>query len=183
MRNSLSAARLSAAKVSSLVGAVIALLGLSFAMSLGSTAAADPGYPPNDTCTVSTSVNTVQPGQSLTLTGSGFPGGKSVALSLSSGGSLGTATANSDGSFTTTVDIPFTAKPDSLIVADSGSVTCSLDVIGPNGKHVHHTTPPPGQPTAFTGFAAVTATVIALALLGGGLLFVVVGRRRKNATD
>lgn len=152
----------------------LALLGSAFA----ATASADPAYPPATNCTVSSSDRSVTPGSSIAITGSGFAANTTVALTLQSGESLGSVHTDAQGSFTTSVTIPSGAAAHDRIVANAASTTCSFD---PNEVVV----PPapqnqtPSTPTALTGFAAVTASVIAVALLGGGVLFVVLGRRRR----
>jgi hypothetical protein len=69
----------------------------------------------------------------------------------------------------------------------SGSdASCGIDNISvskspsadPSSASTHSANSSSG--TAYTGFAAVTATVVAVALLGGGVLFVVAGRRRSH---
>jgi hypothetical protein len=155
-----------------LLASGLALLGLS----LGATASADPAYPPSTGCTVSTSDRSVAAGDTVTVSGSGFPASTSVGLTMQSGQSLGSVNTDSHGGFSTQVTIPANAAPHDRIVAMSSSTTCSFD---PNTA-----TPPappqtPGSQTATTGFAAITATVIAVALLAGGVLFVALGRRRR----
>jgi hypothetical protein len=151
----------------------LALVGLSFAAN----ASADPSaYPPSTGCSVSTSNRSVSPGDSLTVTGSGFPAGTSVRLTLESGQALGTVHTDSQGSFSTRLTIPVGVSQHDRVVAASSSTTCSFD-------WTTSTPPAPAQTsasqTAYTGFAAITATVIAFALVAGGVLFVVVGRRRR----
>ena len=152
----------------------LAVLGMSF----GAGASANPAYPPSTSCTVSTSDHSVSPGDSLTVTGSGFPANTSVALTMQSGQALDTVRTDGQGSFTTHVTIPAGAPEHDRIVAASSSTTCSF-----NPNATTPITPPQQQsssPTAITGFAAITASAVALALLAGGVLFVVLGRRRRT---
>lgn len=156
-----------------LVLSALAALGLSF----GANASADPSaYPPSTGCTVSTSDQSVAPGAGVTITGSGFPASSSVQLTMQSGAAVGTVQTDSQGSFSTHVTIPASATSNDRVVAAAGSTTCSFGL-----NAASHGTPPqtPNGSTAYTGFAAVTASVIALALLAGGVLFVVIGRRRR----
>ncbi len=151
----------------------LALLGLSF----GASASADPtAYPPSTGCTVSTSNRSVSAGGSLTVTGSGFPAGTSVRLTLQSGQALGTVHTDSQGSFSTRVTIPSGVSQHDRIVAVASSTTCSFDWTTATPPAPPQT---PGSQTAYTGFAAITATIVAFTLLAGGVLFVVIGRRRR----
>jgi hypothetical protein len=87
-------------------------------------------------------------------------------------------TANAEPAYPPTV--PCTSGAASSSVA-SGS-TCSSSPADPAVTHRTKltNTDPAGTSTASTGFAAITASVIAVALLGGGGLLLVIGRRRKQ---
>jgi hypothetical protein len=155
-------------------------------MSLRSAANADP-YPPATSCAVSSSNHSVQGGDSLTVTGSGFPASSTVQLSVHSSTPIGLGSVHTDshGSFTDKVKIPSSITGTGhRIVASAASTSCSFDPFATSGVDAVSTSRGSNSTasggTASTGFAAVTATVIALVLLGGGLLFVVIGRRRSR---
>lgn len=160
--------------------AVTALVAL---MSLRTVAKADPAYPPSAGCQLSTTSTSATPGGSIPLTGSGFPANATVTLTLHSAPtSLGSVATDGNGSFSTTVTIPSSVAPGThTITAASGSVTCSLGTFGLGGQSAHRSSGGSSGVTASTGFAAITATAIALMLLGGGAVFVLVGRRRRSA--
>jgi len=162
---------------------VVVALGLVAVASMQASASADP-YPPNSGCAISTSDTTVQGGSTLTIAGSGFPVNSTVHLAVHSAAPVGLGSVRTDaqGSFADTVTIPSSITGgDHRIVASSGSTTCSFDPFATNtAKTVNISQNTANNGTAYTGFAAVTATVIALALLGGGLLFLVLGRRRRR---
>jgi hypothetical protein len=143
-------------------------------------AAAAAPYPPTNTCTVSTSDTTVQAGQTINITGSGFTALSTVDLTVDST-SLGSVRTDVHGSFIDTVTIPSTVRPGAhSVVADSGSLTCSFSLTAPHGVSpisVHRSHEPP---LASTGFATLTASVVAVVLLVGGGLLVVLGRRRRS---
>jgi hypothetical protein len=63
----------------------------------------------------------------------------------------------------------------SSVSPGAGSVSCSPDPTAETPQGRHHA----AGSTAYTGFVAIIASVVALALLGGGVLFVFVGRGRR----
>jgi hypothetical protein len=147
-------------------------------LAVPAVASAEP-YPPSAGCTLSSSNTGVTGGEQLTVTGSGFPAGASVALSISSSGaSLGTVTTNSSGTFTDTVTVPASATSTDRIVAASSSTTCSFDPFGSGATASGSSSA--SSSTANTGFRTLTASLIAVALLGGGVLLVLLGRRRRQ---
>lgn len=167
---------------------LLTVFGLIAVMSLRSSASADP-YPPSSGCSVS-SPSAVVAGANFTLVGSGFPANSTVQLTMHSDNvSLGSVRTDGNGSFADSVQLPASLSGTGHeIVASSGSTTCSLSanatagVEGARAAAPGATDPPTASQnngTANTGFAAITATVIALVLLGGGLVFVAVGRRRR----
>lgn len=168
--------------VSMRVFAVAAILLSSLALAVfgpaGGASAAP--YPPTNTCTVSTSDTTVQAGQTINITGSGFTALSTVDLTVDST-SLGSVRTDVHGSFIDTVTIPSTVSPGAhSVVADSGSLTCSFSLKSPHGVSpvsVHRSHEPP---LASTGFATLTASVVAVVLLVGGGLLIVLGRRRRS---
>lgn len=143
------------------------------------TASANP-YPPTSGCTVSVSDQSVTAGQTTTVTGSGFAANHSVGLTVG-GASLGSATTDGNGSFSTTVTMPSSlAAGRHQIVAHAASQTCSFTLASTAGVDSVQVTRNDGGSTAFTGVAVLTWSVVAVALLASGLLFVVIGRRRRE---
>jgi hypothetical protein len=182
MNISLFYARRSLALLASALLATLALLALT---SSHNRAAADP-YPPTSSCAISTLNRSVQPGDTINLQGSGFPANNSVSLKVDPGTTaLGSVHTDANGSFAKTVTIPSSLTGSNhTIVASSGSVTCAFDPFGTRGVDAASTTsraPTSGvEGLATTGFATLTASVIAVALLAGGALLLLLGRRRRQ---
>jgi hypothetical protein len=151
-------------------------------MSSHNRASADP-YPPTSSCAISTLNQSVQPGDTINITGSGFPANSTVTLTVHSVAiTLGTVHTDGTGAFTDTVTIPSSLTgTNHKIVATSASVTCSMNPFGSKGVDAVATKPKSGiDALATTGFAAMTASVIAVALLAGGGLLLLLGRRRRQ---
>lgn len=167
--------------------AVLACLAVvGAALAAPAVASADP-YPPTSGCALSGNQE-VTGGQSLTVTGSGFPANSTVQLSISPEGmSLGNVQAGADGSFTDTVTIPPSIQGSNhTVVANGGDISCSFNPFanaGVAGVSTHRNNGGSAHTggTATTGFAAITASVVAVLLLGGGLLLVTLGRRRRQS--
>ena len=160
------------------VAALVGIVALVTAASWHATAAAQP-YPPQQSCSVSTSDTNVTTGANLHVVGSGFPARADVSLRLQPASvPLATVHTGADGSFTRTVTVASSAKGEQTIVASSGSETCQFDPSrsGGFGVDAAHTSRVGGL--AYTGFAALTVACIAVALLGAGLIFIAIGRRR-----
>lgn len=182
---SVTSVRLRSKAAATIIG-VLALFGLSFALSAG--ASAEPSsspYPPSNACAVSVSDQSVQAGQTVNVQGSGFPANTSVSLSVHSATtSLGSVTTGSDGSFATTVTMPASLVGSHELVASSASTTCSFS-FGTDPADQHRppaaNNPPHNGTTASTGFEAISASVIALTLLAGGAALLLIGRRRNRA--
>jgi hypothetical protein len=168
---------------------LLAVFGMVAAMSLSSSASANP-YPPGSSCTVSSSDHAVHGGDTVTITGSGFPANSTVQLSVHSSPdvSLGSVKTDAHGSFTDTVTIPKSITgTDHSIVASSASTSCSFDPFASSGVAGQQAQRPTlgvggvhASRPANTGFDAAIASAIALVLLGGGLMFVLIGRRRRS---
>jgi hypothetical protein len=157
---------------------VLILVGIA---TLAAPASAGPGYPPSRGCTISIGDLTVTSGGHVTVIGSGFRPAQRVVLTIHSPQPtyLDTVTTDASGAFRAAEQVPSTLSPGAHhFVAESPSATCSLD------PTIGQVTPP--TPTvhasgglAFTGFAAVGTAVVGALLLAGGVLFVLVGRRRR----
>lgn len=182
MNISMSFARRSLALLASALLAALALLALT---TTHNRAAADP-YPPSASCAISSGDNAVQPGDTLTVDGSGFPDSSTVALTVHSNPvSLGSVRTDTHGSFSKVVTIPSSlVGTKHSIEAASGSTTCSFDPFATSGVDAAATTsraPTSGVAgLATTGFETLTASVIAVALLAGGALLLLLGRRRRQ---
>lgn len=156
---------------------VLAVIGVSLLASWHSSAGADP-YPPSSGCVVTMSGSS---GSGSTASGSGFASGSTVGLSIG-GTSVGRVQAGRDGSFSQPVAVPAgSADP---LVATSAGTSCSVGLLAGDPASTQRGTGTVSaqsvRATAYTGFQAITATVIALALVGGGLLLVTLGRRRRD---
>ena len=158
-----------------MVGLVVALTSLRTVAGAEST----PPYPPPPQCALSST----QSGNQVTLVGSGFPHNTFVALSAhSTATSLGGVRTDSNGSFTTTITVPSSLEAGvHQLEASIGPQKCTTNFTTTTTTPPPPTSTKPPTPLAFTGFQAVTATGIAVALLAGGVLLVVLGRRRSRA--
>lgn len=170
--------------VTALLVAAIALL---FAGSLSATAtppAARPlaaattpaPYPPVFCPTIAVSTTRPYPGETIAITGQGFDGVQSLTLTLTPGDYvLGHVTTTSAGTFSTHVTLPAGVTGNRVIHAEGSGSDCPVD---PIQILVSSGTTPPGHPLPFTGVDILGALVIALALIGIGVLLSRGGRRR-----
>ena len=119
---------------------------------------------------------TLVPGQTITVTGSGYPANTQVTITQSPGGiELGTVTTDDNGAFSETFVIPATVTPGAY------SISCT-DVEGNTiGNDVTVVGAAVGG-TAFTGNSLNVPlwTVLIALLLGAGAVLVVAGRRRQR---
>lgn len=131
--------------------------------------------------------STIEPGEQLTIVGSGYTPSSTLQLSLHSGGvSLGSVHTSAQGSFRTVVTIPAgLTGSHHEIEASQASRTCTFGIVFGSDSDATTVDAPPASSSgdsqhglAYTGFAALTASAIALALIAGGTLFVLIGRRR-----
>ena len=131
-------------------------------------------YPPGETsCGVSDTA--VVPGQTVTVTGSGYPPNSEVTITLTGGIVLGTVTTDDTGSFTVDVVIPADVEPGqySISCIDVSGETIGTDVTVVGAAVVG---------TAFTGSSLNVPlwTVLSAILLGTGLMLLVAGRRSRR---
>lgn len=173
------------------LAALAAMVGaLLLAMSWQSSASADPAYPPTNSCSFSSADgSSFTPGEQVTLLGSGYGSNEQVQLSIhSQNESLGTVTTDANGGFQTTVTIPADLGSGShVLTASSPSASCSFDpTVGTSSHNTKHlgvagvsTSKPNSSGLASTGFQTATAVTLGVVILGGGVLLMVVGRRRK----
>ncbi len=177
------------------------------AVAPGSSSTSGNAYPPQAPCIVSVvasngnPVTSFTPGQTLTVHGSGLTPNASATITLSPSTSLGTATADANGDVSVSVTIPSNVSSGShLLVIGMPSVTCQLSTsVASTPSSPSPTDPTPSSSTqsgglaftgpssstqsgglAFTGFPTLTALAVVVLLVGGGIAFLVVGRRRSG---
>ena len=168
--------------ISALAVAILAAVFLPMAQASASPRALD--YPPT-TCPGTLSVSTTHPlpGETITVTGTGFTPGANVHLVLRTKTyDLGTFTANDQGSFVAHVTLPKGVYGRHLVIAVSGAPNvkqCPGDPIqiqSPGGE----STGPGGPPgTSFTGTDLLMILIAAAVLIGAGVVFMQSGKRRK----
>lgn len=153
-----------------------ALVSATVALLLGGSALAQAYAPTGPAIAASSSV--VATGGSVTLTVTGFPAGSTVRFTLNPGGiSLGSATANANGTATLTVQIPSNVAPGAYqVLATGGGISAVLNLT--ITRPTLAAPPRPGH-TAFTGADVAGLVTLALVLLGVGTGLVIVGRRRR----
>jgi hypothetical protein len=165
-------------KIKLAVISVIAVLGLGFAtpaFAYGPTAAA-----------ITSSSSAVGPGGSLTVDGSGFvPGGAITIVLHSTPVTIGGATANTAGTFSTVVTIPSDTTPGAheIIASDDAgdTVSIALTVTGSSTGVAGPATATPDLPFTGADIAAVSG-VGAIALALGGVL-ILTNRRRRHVSE
>ena len=158
------------------------------AISIGGVLWASPAfaYSSSGGCTISTNIFTVGDGGSLIVTGSGFLPGETVTLVLhSTPVTLGTAPADSQGAFSTSVIIPADTTPGNHTIVGTGNtsgLTATTSIVVVSATTTGGTSTggsSGGGSLAFTGAdIAAMAGVGAIALALGGML-VFAGRRRR----
>jgi hypothetical protein len=134
--------------------------------------ASSPAYPSN-TCGVSTSSSSGQPGSHVTVAGDGFSKNCAVIIKLDST-KIGTGTSDGTGHFTTDVTIPSDASTGAHTL--TASDTCSAFVLS---SVFTVTAPSSGSTLPFTGlvFWPLVGGGAGLVIFGVGL--VIAGRRRR----
>src|SRR5918911_456536 len=97
------------------IGAVLAIGALFTGVALAQQ------YPPSAP-SVAVSDSTVTPGQSVSVSGSGWEAGTTVSLSFdSAAGSLGSANVRADGTFSMGVTIPASASAGTHLIGAAGN--------------------------------------------------------------
>jgi hypothetical protein len=183
----------------------IAVIALITAFSWGSTAqatgATSPAYPPQSPPPTTSCVVTVlsaggQPqtslsaGETVTVAGTGFtPDAVGQIVLHSNDINLGTARADANGALSQSVTIPASlASGTHTLTVVMPNMTCQLgfdpassgiDAASAVKSAASTTGSSTSSGLASTGFAAVTASIIAVVLIGGGAMFVLIGRRRR----
>ena len=147
-----------------------------------------PQYPLGK-CELRLSQNAASAGQSVTAAGDGYSPGATIAIRLGAA-SVGTATANRNGSFSQAFVVPNVAPGQYDVTASGASadgtqvLSASVTVTAPGTAHaasgVAGSLPSGGLPrTGSSSTIPLTAGAIALVVLGGA--FLVIGRRRSGA--
>ncbi len=129
--------------------------------------------PPAEVCVVS---ETPTPGQTITVSGSGFSANEGVTIILNPGGIvLGTATTDANGNFSVQVTIPSNLAPGTYSIGLEGNpigdVSCaSFTIVGGGGG------------VSFTGTSLNVPvwTALAAILLATGMILLVAARRRQG---
>lgn len=166
------------------LGSAVAVLAAAFAALILSAgpAAASNAYPPTVPCQLSGATLHPSPGSTFPVVGSGFPAGGVVQISAN--GNKQTVHADTTGSFRTSVQIPASfSGPLTITALNQGCSTTPTVTVSPAP------TPAPaavnaeasGGGLAFTGFAAISATIIGCAVLVGGVILTLLGKRRKTS--
>jgi hypothetical protein len=182
--------RKSVALATTLLLTALALL-TTFAWTSSAQAKSTGAYPPPQPCVVSIlgsngqPLSSFQPGESLTVIGSGFtPNAVGQIILESTPINIGTAKANAGGSLSEVVHVPATLPlgAHTLLVV-MPNMTCSLHTqatdAGVDSVSATKVTAKSDGDLASTGFEAAAASAIAVALIGGGIMFVLIGRRRR----
>jgi hypothetical protein len=169
----------------------LAIAAASLALALGWSSAAFGDYPPN-AIGITTSSSASCAGGSLTVSGVNFESNESVTVTLSGSTTLGTATADPNGSFTTTVTIPAGTAPGTsyTIVAtgasgDTSSTAITIDASCTPSSGVAFTPSSgtgtdPGSGLAFTGADIAAMSGVGAIALGLGGFLILAGRRRRT---
>lgn len=179
-----------------ILGLAVVMLGLTAAPAL----ADDPQYPPQDDLKIEVSTTALCPGDSVTVSGSGFEAASSVVIELASNETnLGSATVDGEGGFSFESTIPETQEPGDYTVRVSGTAADGSEAVETAALQVQDcdeagpTTTAPGAAAPsddddaagslpVTGSDAMTLLKIGLALAAlGGLLLALARRRRRAA--
>jgi hypothetical protein len=135
-------------------------------------------YPPGPDATIMSSTTTPFIGQKIEASGIKYCPNEDVTLTIS-GKFVGTAHTNGDGTFDPLVTVPGPTGDKPLcgigasgLLHDRDCLTLHVRAEGTNGG---------GTPLGTTGVEIATIVAVALVLLGGGVLFVAAGRRRKSS--
>ncbi|HEV7193749.1 MAG TPA: hypothetical protein VGN35_11160 [Jatrophihabitantaceae bacterium] len=166
------------------LGALALLGGPTLASATPRTAVAGPPcpgstlYPPSPDATIMSSTTTPVIGQKIDASGIKYCPNENVTLTIA-GQFVGTAHTDSAGSFDPTqVTVPGPVGDKLLCGIGASGLVDDRDCLtlhvragsGPNSNHL-----------GSTGVEVATIIAVAVALLGGGALFLSAGRRRKSA--
>ena len=141
-----------------------------------------PQYPPGR-CNLQLSKGSVERGESLTASGSGFVPGSQVSLRLASGRFLGFATADANGAFTASITVPADADLGrTQVLASDGVATlsASLEIVD---RATAATRPAPSSRAGVlsrTGFDTLAITAVGGSLIVLGAASILAARRRRT---
>jgi hypothetical protein len=143
-------------------------------------------YGPNNLTQLSTSSAIVDPCGATTVTGSGFQPGEVVTLTLgTSTATVGTATADPDGTFQANLTIPSGTSPGNYTITSHGSDgdTSSTTITVGSGGCGQPVLSSSTSPLAFTGADIALMVVVGGAAIAGGALLVLASRRRREQVN
>lgn len=173
---------------------VFATLFTAIAVMALATGTAFAQYPPTATGGTTVSDATLAPGESLTVSGSGWEAGSSVTMTLFPDPvGLGTAAVSADGTFSASVTIPTSVSPGTheLRVSGTGAdgqprtSSTSLVIVGASSGSASGSgasgSGGSGSDLAATGRGTGTTAVLAVLLLGIGGGVLLMARRRSGA--
>lgn len=126
-------------------------------------------YPPDEP-TVEVSDSTVQPCDTITVTGSNQEAGSTVNITFD-GEVIGSATVAADGTFSATVQIPCDTAPGTYVLS-AGGATTEITVVAAAGA---------GGPGTGADVSAGMTIMVGLFVLGVGAI--VATRRRSRVPD
>lgn len=164
------------------------LAALVFAQSSSAAPAATcaTGYPPATRAQIASSTTTPFVGESIKVSGTCFNANESVALSIG-GQSVGTAQTDASGSFDPPVTVPNLLGAQQLLgvgasgeATDRDSLTLTITAAATGGGSGGGGSGGGGGGLAVTGTELAGVSILAVALLVGGALFVTAGRRRRS---
>lgn len=136
--------------------------------------------PRASSCTVSMDAATVSPGELHAVVGSGFGPHQPVSVA-GANGATADSTTDADGRFTVIVHVPTVLPGNSWRVeAISPDTTCSVSARVARQSSAASATGPVLGELAESGFPAIAVAIVGAFVLGCGLLFLTIGRRRGN---
>lgn len=169
-----------------LIGAM--LLMVSTVVLVGPATPAHAGGGPSDyaDCFITADPSTFFPGDTVTITGTGFEPGFETTIEFNSVTVIvGTVTADATGSFTTEVIVPDDATPGphsfSAICDTRGNETTTTVTVSSRGATTTSTTVTGGGPLPTTGSDVEPLLVAGGAAILAGLAFVMVAKRRRRS--
>jgi len=153
------------------IAVTLVTAGLAAAIGGPTAAFAATNYAGSGVAFTGTGTSLVQPCSSTMLTGLGFQPNAPITVTLG-GATVGTATAEANGSFSTVLTIPAGTDPGTYTLTSSAAgYSSSTDLtVGKTGCHVatvlSHTTVVPGESTVVRGTGCVPATPVVLTIAG-----------------
>jgi hypothetical protein len=160
-----------------LSGPLIAMFGMIIAMVAFALPANAAPYATQPTTSVSNGAPTA--GSAITFCGQGFAPGETVTVTLDNGTTYPSVTADASGAFCTTIVLGANLSGNHAITARGvTSGRTSSTAITVQGVSASAATTTSGG-LAFTGAAVIGLGALGGALLVGGAIMVVAGRRRK----